>query len=99
MLAVESRELVGDIGFGSRTEGMGDTPDGITVSNVVITVAALSIRQWEVSFGPLAESMFRRTEGVKRDVRFGQRGHGWLFIGPMDGASNRLAAIMLIEER
>jgi hypothetical protein len=43
--------------------------------------------------------MFRRMEGVKGDVRVGQRGHGWLFISSMNGASNRLAAIMLIEER
>jgi hypothetical protein len=52
VLAVESSELVGDIGFGSKTEGMGDGPDGVTVSNVVIAVAALSIRQWDVSFWP-----------------------------------------------
>lgn len=45
-----------------------------------------------VSFGPLAESTFLRMGGVKGDVRVGQRGHGWLFMGWMDGASNRLEA-------
>jgi len=67
VFAVESSELVGDIG---------DAPDCVTVSNVVITVAALSIRQWNVFFGLLTESMFRRMKGVKGEVRLGQRGHG-----------------------
>jgi len=100
VLAVESSELVGDVGFGGSTEDMGDdAPDSVTVSDVAITVAALSFHQWNVSFGPLAESMFRRMKSVKGDVRVGQREHGWLFIGSMDGASNRLEVVMLMEER
>jgi hypothetical protein len=66
VLAAESSELVGDVEFGGSTEEMGDdAPDSVTVSGVVITVAALSFHQWNVSFGPLAQSMFRRMGGVK----------------------------------
>jgi hypothetical protein len=99
VLAVESSELAGDVGFGDSTEEMGDDgPDSVTVSGVVITVVALSFHQWYVSFCPLAESMFRRMEGVKGDVRAGHRGHGWLLIGSMDSASNRLEAVMKLME-
>jgi hypothetical protein len=91
---VESNEVVGDIGFGKNSEAMGD----VLVIVELVSVAALSIRQWNVSLVPLRESMFRRMKGVKRDIRVGQRGHGWLYIGSMVGGSNRLAAVMLIEE-
>jgi len=53
-----------------------DAPDSVTVSDVAITVAALSFHQWNVSFGPLAESMFRRMKCVKGDVRVGERTTG-----------------------
>ena len=50
--------MVADIGFGSNTEGLGDAPDSVT--SVLVIVAALSIRQRNIFFGPLIESMFRR---------------------------------------
>ena len=64
---------MGDIGWGSSTEGMGVPPDSVTVSValvVLVIVAALSIRQWNDSLWLLVVSMFRRMKvcrGVIRD--------------------------------
>ena len=35
--------IVGDVGF-EDSEGMGEAPDSVMVSDVLVTVAALSIR-------------------------------------------------------
>ena len=68
---------MGDIGWGSSTEGMGVPPDSVTVSValvVLVIVAALSIRQWNDSLWLLVVSMFRRMKGVKGE------GHGWTLV-------------------
>jgi hypothetical protein len=59
--------VIGDIGWGSSTEGMG-VPDSVTVSValvVLVIVAALSIRKWNDSLWPLVDSMFRRMKGCE----------------------------------
>ena len=76
-----SCKVIGDIGWGSSTEGIGLPPDIVTVSVALIIVEALSIRQWNDSLWLLVVSMFvsmfRRMEGVKGDI---QREHGWTLV-------------------
>ena len=64
-----SCKVMGDIGWGRSTEGMGVAPDSVTVSVALVIVAALSIRQWNDSLRPLVVSMFRRMKGVKGDIQ------------------------------
>ena len=67
---VESSDKLGDICFGSSTEGKGDVPD-VTVSDVeLVIVAELSMRQWNESL--VVVSMFRRVKRVKGGILVGQ---------------------------
>jgi hypothetical protein len=80
--------VIGDIGWGSSTEGMGVPPDSVTVSVarvVLVIVATLSIRKWNDSLWPLVDSMFRRMKGCERGIsKEGGMPGPWLFIGSID---------------
>jgi hypothetical protein len=63
--------VIGDIGWGNSTEGMGVPSDSVTVSIALVIVAALSMRQWNDSLWLLVDSMFRTVKGYPMN-----RGHG-----------------------
>jgi len=50
--------LVGEVAF-ENSEGMGDAPESVMASDVLVTVAALSIRTWDTPLG--FSLMVRRT--------------------------------------
>jgi hypothetical protein len=75
---------------------MGVPPDSVTVSVALVIVAALSMRQWNDSLWLLVDSMFRSVKGYPMKGAWLDPGY---LSGSIDGASNRLIAAMLIEER